>query len=523
MNLNGEMKSYDYQILSDPDDPIKLHKKDVIQFIEDGNVVLSATYSEYLHKNIYYDYRFAFYYFYHQKGFNFLNFYPNDSIKDNLVGTYHSDRIKNDGNQRVHLKSLYDQSSKILQDNLFSYSAPNFKLKDVLLYQGRDGKKTLNLWEGHYVSSYTDVTNSTCFLTIESFTEDGLNGLDYINEKSFKSILYSKVNSFPILYAFKKILYILLEDLFCFLNYKFYNPNSNNLLDLKKLIEDQAEALDIRFKGDFDVLRLKLYELEEALIPEGLHIVGTPPSAQARENYLNVIPGSDNKKERETYDKLLKNDTELPALIKALDGKFIKPVPGGDIIRSPEILPTGRNMHAFDPFRMPTTFAMQEGKNQTAALLSAQDHFPETVAMVLWGSDNIKTDGGSIAQAMNLMGAKPFFDDYGRLSGAELISLQDLGRPRIDVLMTLSGIFRDLLPLQIKMLADASIKAAQALEPSDMNFIRRNTLAIMEKHDFTIEQAALRVFSNAEGAYGSNVNHLVSSALWDQEDEMDDT
>lgn len=231
MNLNGEMKSYDYQILSDPDDPIKLHKKDVIQFIEDGNVVLSATYSEYLHKNIYYDYRFAFYYFYHQKGFNFLNFYPNDSIKDNLVGTYHSDRIKNDGNQRVHLKSLYDQSSKILQDNLFSYSAPNFKLKDVLLYQGRDGKKTLNLWEGHYVSSYTDVTNSTCFLTIESFTEDGLNGLDYINEKAFKSILYSKVNSFPILYASKKIVDILLEDGFWFLNSKFYNPKSDNLHD----------------------------------------------------------------------------------------------------------------------------------------------------------------------------------------------------------------------------------------------------------------------------------------------------
>ena len=301
------------------------------------------------------------------------------------------------------------------------------------------------------------------------------------------------------------------------------SPNSDNLSDLKKLIEDQAEALDIRFKGDFDVLRLKLYELEEALIPEGLHIVGVPPSTQARENYLNVIPGADNKKERDKFDKLLKNDTELPALIKALDGKFIKPVPGGDIIRSPEILPTGRNMHAFDPFRMPTTFAMQEGKNQTAALLSAQDHFPETVAMVLWGSDNIKTDGGSIAQAMNLMGAKPFFDDYGRLSGAELISLQDLGRPRIDVLMTLSGIFRDLLPLQIKMLADASIKAAQALEPSNMNFIRRNTLAIMEKHDFTIEQAALRVFSNAEGTYGSNVNHLVSSASWDQEDELADT
>tara|TARA_B100001996_G_scaffold369299_1_gene342602 strand:- start:525 stop:2306 length:1782 start_codon:yes stop_codon:yes gene_type:complete len=301
------------------------------------------------------------------------------------------------------------------------------------------------------------------------------------------------------------------------------SPDADNISDLKQLIGDQAEALDIAFEGDFDFLRLKLYELEEALIPEGLHVVGTPPSAAARENYLNVIPGADNKENRAKYDQLLTNDTELPALIDALDGKFIKPVPGGDIIRSPEILPTGRNMHAFDPFRMPTSFAMQEGKNQTTALLNAQDNLPETVAMVLWGSDNIKTDGGSIAQAMNLMGARPFFDDYGRLSGAELISLEELGRPRIDVLMTLSGIFRDLLPLQIRMLADASLKAAQAKESNDMNFIRRNTLAIMNKHGFTLEQAALRVFSNAEGTYGSNVNHLVSSAAWDQEDELADT
>ena len=95
---------------------------------------------------------------------------------------------------------------------------------------------------------------------------------------------------------------------------------------------------------------------------------------------------------------------------------------------------------------------------------------------------------------MNLLGAKPFFDDYGRLSGAKLISLEELGRPRIDVLMTLSGIFRDLLPLQIKMLADASKKAALADEPVEMNFVKRNTMAFVDKYDFTIDQAVLRVF-----------------------------
>ena len=301
------------------------------------------------------------------------------------------------------------------------------------------------------------------------------------------------------------------------------HDKTNNLSDLKQLIKDQAEALEIDFGNDFEILQSKLYELEEALIPEGLHIIGSPPSKNARDSYLDVIPGLENKKDRDHFDQLLTVDCELQGLMDALNGKYIKPVPGGDIIRSPEILPTGRNMHAFDPFRMPTSFAMQESKNQTKALLEAQSKMPETVAMVLWGSDNIKTDGGSIAQAMNLMGAKPFFDDYGRLSGAKLIPLEELGRPRIDVLMTLSGIFRDLLPLQIKMLADAAKKAALADEPLEMNYVKRNTLDFVKKHTLKIEQAVLRVFSNAEGTYGSNVNHLVSSATWDEEDQLADT
>jgi magnesium chelatase subunit H len=88
--------------------------------------------------------------------------------------------------------------------------------------------------------------------------------------------------------------------------------------------------------------------------------------------------------------------------------------------------------------------------------------------------------------------------------------------------MTLSGIFRDLLPLQIRMLADAAFKAASADEPLDMNFVRAHALEIVEKMGVDIEVAALRVFSNAEGAYGSNVNQLIDSAAWDQEDELAD-
>ena len=140
--------------------------------------------------------------------------------------------------------------------------------------------------------------------------------------------------------------------------------------------------------------------------------------------------------------------------------------------------------------------------------------------MVLWGTDNLKTEGGPIAQALALLGAVPRFDSYGRLCGASLLPLEDLDHPRIDVLMTLSGIFRDLLPLQTRMLAEAALLAAMADEPFELNFVRKHALAYQQANDCDIETAALRVFSNADGAYGSNVNHLIDSGNWEDEDEL---
>jgi len=123
--------------------------------------------------------------------------------------------------------------------------------------------------------------------------------------------------------------------------------------------------------------------------------------------------------------------------LNALDGRFTPPVAGGDIVRSTDILPTGRNIHAFDPFRMPTAFACRQGADQAQMLLDKHTCLPKTVALVLWGSDNIKSDGAQIAQALALMGAKPRFDSFGRLSGADLIprsapsSNADVGRSRL--------------------------------------------------------------------------------------------
>ncbi|MEQ9261084.1 MAG: magnesium chelatase subunit H [Roseovarius sp.] len=297
-------------------------------------------------------------------------------------------------------------------------------------------------------------------------------------------------------------------------------PDAPERTEIEALIAEQAEAVDMGGTPP-EALWLKLLDTEDALIPEGLHIVGETMSASARAEYLTLMAEADDAT-RGRVDRLLQQETELPALMHALDGRFTAPVHGGDLIRSPDILPTGRNIHAFDPFRMPTEFACREGAKQAALLLETHKSLPRSIALVLWGSDNIKSDGAPLAQALALMGAKPRFDSFGRLSGADLVPLEELGRPRIDVIMTLSGIFRDLLPLQTKLLAEAAFKAAIAEEPEEMNFIRAHALAYAQQTGCAMEEAALRVFSNAEGAYGSNVNQLVDSSAFDDEDELAD-
>ncbi len=302
---------------------------------------------------------------------------------------------------------------------------------------------------------------------------------------------------------------------------------------LAALAQSQAAAVDLApaepawhdAAAAIERLGQALLELEYTLIPHGLHVAGVPPDAQQRAALLDAA-GIDDAVRRGALDALLAEDHEIPALLHALDGGYIRPAPGGDLLRSPEVLPTGRNLHGFDPFRIPSAFAVADGARQAERLLArhAEDRsgLPETVAIVLWGTDNLKTEGGPIAQALWLMGAEPRHDSYGRLAGAALVPLPRLGRPRIDVLISLSGIFRDLLPMQTRLLAEAAQLAAAADEPEAQNFIRKHALAYQAAHGGDLAQAALRVFGNAEGAYGANVNHMLEQGCWQDEDELAD-
>ncbi|MEA5580159.1 magnesium chelatase subunit H [Nodularia harveyana UHCC-0300] len=218
-------------------------------------------------------------------------------------------------------------------------------------------------------------------------------------------------------------------------------------------------------------------------------------------------------------------DNELGGLLQGLEGEYILPGPGGDPIRNPDVLPTGKNIHALDPQSIPTSAAVQSAKVVVDRLLERnkaenEGNWPETIACVLWGTDNIKTYGESLAQIMWMIGVRPVPDALGRVNKLELISLEELGRPRIDVVINCSGVFRDLFINQMNLLDQGVKMAAEADEPVEMNFVRKHAVKQAEEMGINLRQAATRVFSNASGSYSSNINLAVENSTWDSEAEL---
>merc|ERR1719327_795297 len=171
-------------------------------------------------------------------------------------------------------------------------------------------------------------------------------------------------------------------------------------------------------------------------------------------------------------------DNEINAMVEALAGKYVEPGPGGDPIRNPGVLPTGKNIHALDPQSIPTTAAVECANRVVEKLLERLEkdngELPESVAFTLWGTDNIKTYGESLAQVLGLVGVRPVPDALGRVNKLELIPLEELGRPRIDVVVSCSGVFRDLFINQMNLLDRAVKLAAEADEPDDQNYVRKH-------------------------------------------------
>ena len=286
------------------------------------------------------------------------------------------------------------------------------------------------------------------------------------------------------------------------------------------------------FSNDaFNHYLVTLYEylqvLENRLFSSGLHVLGEPPDSEALAGYLDAY--FDGKSETEEAgqirDLLAQNTDELTNLLRGLNGEYIPPAPGGDLLRDGAgVLPTGRNIHALDPYRMPSPAAYERGRAIAQQILTQhlQEHgtYPETVAVMLWGLDAIKTKGESLGILLELVGAEPVKEGTGRTVRYELKPLAEVGHPRIDVLANLSGIFRDSFVNIIELLDDLFQRAANADEPDDQNFIRKHVIALIAQ---SVENPSARLFSNPAGDYGSLVNDQVVAGNWESGDELAQT
>lgn len=223
---------------------------------------------------------------------------------------------------------------------------------------------------------------------------------------------------------------------------------------------------------------------------------------------------------------------EIDFSLKALAGAFVEPGPSGAPSRGQaDILPTGRNFYSVDPNKIPSPAAWKTGVALGEALieraLKETGRYPQNIGIILFGSATMRTRGDDLAEILYLMGLKPVWAKGGAVEGLEVMSLKELGRPRLDVTARISGFFRDAFPNLVERLDEAVEIAASLKEPPESNFIRRNVYKDMEEYRLqglseqeAWRQASFRVFGCPPGAYGAGVKELVESKQWESQADL---
>ncbi|WP_433218594.1 cobaltochelatase subunit CobN [Dactylosporangium sp. CS-047395] len=221
----------------------------------------------------------------------------------------------------------------------------------------------------------------------------------------------------------------------------------------------------------------------------------------------------------EIVPRLERTTDELTMVLHALDGGYVPAGPSGSPLRGLiNVLPTGRNFYSVDPKAVPSRLAWETGQAMADSLLARYraDHgdWPRSVGLSMWGTSAMRTAGDDIAEALALLGVRPVWDEASRrVTRLELIDLTELGRPRIDVTMRISGFFRDAFPHVVALLDDAVQMAASAPEAPESNFVRAHVEADLAAHGDE-RRATLRVFGSKPGAYGAGILPLIDSRNW---------
>jgi cobaltochelatase CobN len=227
----------------------------------------------------------------------------------------------------------------------------------------------------------------------------------------------------------------------------------------------------------------------------------------------------------ELIPRLAATSGEIDAVLHALDGGHVPAGPSGSPLRGLiNTLPTGRNFYAVDPKGVPSRLAWETGQQLADSLLARYredtGEWPSTVGLSVWGTAAMRTSGDDIAEVLALLGVRPVWDDASRrVTGLELIPPAELGRPRIDVVVRISGFFRDAFPHVVTLLDDAVRLVAELDEDPAGNFVRAHALADLERHA-DLRRATTRIFGSPPGSYGAGLLPLMESGSWRDDGDL---
>ncbi|MFZ5450335.1 MAG: cobaltochelatase subunit CobN [Thermodesulfobacteriota bacterium] len=314
-----------------------------------------------------------------------------------------------------------------------------------------------------------------------------------------------------------------------------------NALAKKIGLLTDLKLTEIKTEEEVEEVEHYLKDIAEKQTPFGLHTLGKSPEEKYRkttaEAILSIAKGL-SKEERKAKladleDRIARSGPcELDAFTAALSGRYVPTAQGNDPIRNPNSLPTGKNFYAFDPTRIPSTGIYEMGVKMARELIGGykkrHGQYPDKLTFTLWSIETIRHEGVMESQIMHLLGIKPKWDERGRVIGVEVIPRKELGRPRIDVTVTPSGLYRDVFPNLMDLLDQAVTLAKQQNEAD--NQLRANILRtrqmLLEKGvalELAERLAAVRLFTAPPGAYGTNLDKvIVQSNSWDNEKQVVD-
>jgi cobaltochelatase CobN len=267
---------------------------------------------------------------------------------------------------------------------------------------------------------------------------------------------------------------------------------------IEAIARDLVEQMD---KADWDVARAKdLHEDPE--VQRVLEFAAT-----------QVVP------------RLARTTDELDAVVHALDGGFIAAGPSGSPLRGlVNVLPTGRNFYTVDPRAVPSRLAWQTGQAMAESLVAKYvdetGTWPQSVGLSVWGTSAMRTSGDDIAEVLALLGVRPVWDEASRrVNDLQVVPLDELGRPRIDVTVRISGFFRDAFPHVVAMLDDAVRLVAGLDEPDEQNYVRAHARADLAEHGDE-RRSTTRIFGSKPGSYGAGILQVVESGNWRSDDDL---